>query len=167
MKKIARILCILLCLAMVLSFAAAAFAAENTTASVSIADYAAANGWTNSTLYATLNLDSVVSVAVSGTPVGSYGQNTGKYYTSDSTWRVYQSDTSTVTVTAAEGKTIVSVKVTYISNKTGVLLNGDAAVETDAVIEVNANSITLGVGNTDASVTNGQVRITAIEVVYN
>ena len=52
-------------------------------------------------------------------------------------------------------------------NKTGVLLNGDVVVETDAVIEVNANSITLGVGNTDASVTNGQVRITAIEVVYN
>ena len=66
-----------------------------------------------------------------------------------------------------DGKTIVSVKITYESNKTGVLLNGEAQIDTDAVIEVNANSITLGVGNTDASVTNGQVRITAIEVVYN
>ena len=149
------------------SFSTGAATPENQTASVVIGDYAAANAWENSVLYAELPVNADVTVSLAATPPSSYGQNTGKYYTSDSTWRVYQSDTSTVTVTAAEGKTIVSVKVTYISNKTGVLLNGDAVVETDAVIEVNANSITLGVGNTDASVTNGQVRITAIEVVYN
>ena len=149
------------------SFSTGAATPENQTASVVIGDYAAANAWENSVLYAELPVNADVTVSLAATTPSSYGQNTGKYYTSDSTWRVYQSDTSTVTVTAAEGKTIVSVKVTYISNKTGVLLNGDVVVETDAVIEVNANSITLGVGNTDASVTNGQVRITAIEVVYN
>jgi hypothetical protein len=137
------------------------------TATVTIADYADANAWENSTLYAELAVNADVTVSLTATPASSYGQNTGKYYTSDTTWRIYQAEAPAITITAAEGKTIVSVKVTYVSNKTGVLLNGDAQIETDAVIEVNANSITLGVGNTDASVTNGQVRITAIEVVYN
>jgi hypothetical protein len=142
-------------------------APANQTATVAIGDYAAANAWENSTLYAELAVNADVTVSLTATPNNGYGQNTGKYYTSDTTWRIYQNETPAITITAAEGKTIVSVKVTYVSNKTGVLLNGDAQIETDAVIEVNANSITLGVGNTDASVTNGQVRITAIEVVYN
>ena len=149
------------------SFATGAATPENQTASVVIADYATANNWENSTLYAEVQVNADVTVSVTGTPASDYGQNSGKYYTSDTTWRIYQNETPAITVTAAEGKTIVSVKVTYVSNKTGVLLNGDAQIESDAVIEVNANSITLGVGNTDASVTNGQVRITAIEVIYN
>ena len=136
------------------------------TANVVIADYAAANAWENSVLYSELKVNEDITVAVSATNPSSYGQNTGKYYNSDASWRIYQNENPSITVTAAEGKTIVSVKVTYISNKTGVLLNGDAQIETDAVIEVNANSITLGVGNTSADVSNGQVRITAIEVIY-
>ena len=132
-----------------------------------IGEYAEANTWENSTLYSEVQVNADVTVSLTATPVSSYGQNTGKYYTSDTTWRIYQNESPAITITAAEGKTIVSVKVTYISNKTGVLLNGEAQIETDAVIDVNANSITLGVGNTDDSVTNGQVRITAIEVIYS
>lgn len=136
------------------------------TVSVVIADFAAANSWENSKLYADLKLNDYVTVSVTAATPSSYGQNTGKYYESDVSWRMYQADGTSITVKAAEGKTITSVKITYISNKTGVLLNGTAQVETDAVITVGANSITLGVGNTSAEVTNGQVRITAIEVIY-
>ena len=137
------------------------------TATVTIADYADANAWENGTLYSEIQVNADVTVAVVSTVSTGYAPNSGKYYTSGEGWRTYQTEAPAITVTAAEGKTIVSVKITYESNKTGVLLNGEAQIETDAVVEVNANSITFGVGNTDASVTNGQVRITAIEVVYN
>ena len=132
--------------------------------SVVIADYATANSWANGTLYDTLNVGSDVTVTLVATPVGQYGQNTGKYYTSDSTWRIYQNENPSITITAA-GKTITSVKITYTPNRDGVLLNGDAQVASDAVVTVNAESITFGVGN-GGDATNGQVRITAIEVIY-
>ena len=139
---------------------------EEMKATVVIADHAAANSWENSVLYDTLNVGADITVTVSAETPSDYGQNTGKYYESDSSWRMYQADTTSIVVKAAEGKTIVSVKITYISNKTGVLLNGEAQVATDEVVTVGANSITLGVGNS-GDATNGQVRITAIEVVYN
>ena len=142
-------------------------APANQTATVVIADYADANAWENGTLYSEIQVNADVTVAVVSTVSTGYDPNSGKYYTSGEGWRTYQTEAPAITVTAAEGKTIVSVKITYESNKTGVLLNGEAQIDSDAVIEVNANSITLGVGNTDASVSNGQVRITAIEVVYN
>ena len=132
--------------------------------SVVIADYATANSWSNSTLYSSLNIGSDVTVSVSAGTVGSYGQNTGKYYTSDTSWRIYQNENPSITITAA-GKTITSVKITYTPNKDGVLLNGETQVASDTVVTVNAESITFGVGNS-GDATNGQVRITAIEVIY-
>ena len=165
MKKFAKILSAVLCLAMVLSFASIAIAAENNTVSTVIADYADANGWSNSTLYATVNLDSVVSVTTSGTAVNEYGQNTGKYYESDESWRIYQAETPSIVVSAGE-QNIVSVKVTYVSNKDGVLTLNGTNVASDEVVSVNAPSVTFGVANT-GDATNGQVRITAIEVVYD
>ena len=45
------------------------------------------------------------------------------------------------------------------------MLNGTAQVKSGTVVTVDAQSITFGVGNT-GSATNGQVRITAIEVIY-
>ena len=140
-------------------------AGEETTVTVSIADYATANSWTDATLYANLSLDSNITVASSGTPVGDYGLNTGKYYASSNTWRIYQNETPSVTITAAEGKTIVSVKITYSVKNSGTLtLNGEA-VASDTVVAVNANSVTFSVGNTGTK-TNGQAQITAIEVIY-
>ena len=112
-----------------------------------------------------MTLDENVSVTTSGTPVGNYGLNTGKYYTSGNNWRIYQNENPSVTITAAEGKTIVSVKITYSIKNTGTLtLNGEN-IASDTVVEVNANSVTFSVGNTGTA-TNGQAQITAIEVVY-
>ena len=134
---------------------------ENVTANVVFADL----GWTNSTLYESVEIDANVTASVFGTAVGEYGRNTGKFYTNGNNWRVYQSETGTLTITANNGAVIVSVKVTYEGYNTGTLtLNGEA-VESDAVVTVNATSVTFGVGNTTTA-TNGQARVTAIEVVY-
>ena len=140
---------------------------ETKTANVVIAEYAGTNTWANGTLYSDVQMNEDITVAVTITTLPYVYQNSGKYYESDGSWRIYQKEIPSITVTAAEGKTIVSVKVTYVSSKGGVLLNGDAQIETGTVISVDANSITLGVGNTSADVSNGQVRITAIEVIYN
>ncbi len=133
---------------------------ETETVVVSIADHADANGWENGTKYTTLTMDENIAVTVSG------GSNTGKYYTSGENWRIYQNETPSIVVTAANGKTIVSVKIIYMIQNTGVLTLDGNNITSDTIVEVNAESITFGVGNTSDSVANGQVRITAIEVVY-
>ena len=128
------------------------------TASVNIADYATKNGWNSNNQNKKLSIDDFITVTVDGSP------NTGKYY---SDWRIYQSENPTITVTVKTGYTIISVKFTYSVDKTGVLTSADKATNypSDTKIDVNADTISFTVGNT-ASVTNGQVRITAIEVVY-
>lgn len=137
------------------------------TARTTIAELAYAGNWVNGEAYNEVALDGCITMTATGTPGGDYGLNTGKYYSSgDGTWRIYQNENPTVTIKAAEGVTIVSVKVTYASQNTGVLTQGETQIASGTVVEVNANSVTFGVGNTTADVTNGQARITAIEVVY-
>ncbi len=131
-----------------------------TTVSVVIQDYASANSWVNATKYTTVKVDENITVTATGTD-----QNTGKYYTSGYEWRTYQTGNPDITVTAAEGYTILSVKITYSISKTGILTLNGSNVASGTEVTVNASSITFGVGNT-GSATNGQVKITAIEVVY-
>ena len=132
-----------------------------------IKDIAAANSWVKGTRVESFNLNDDLTVSVNATANGDWGLNSGKPYGDPvDNWRVYQNENPEIIIKAAEGKTIVSVKITYTLDKTGILtLNGENIV-TDTVVEVNANSITFSVGNTGTA-TNGQVRITSIEVVYN
>lgn len=134
---------------------------EAGTVKVTLADM----GWTNGTQHPEVALNQYITATTSGTAVGSFALNTGKYYDTGAGWRIYQSEEGKVTITASSGKTITSVKITYTVDKTGVLTLDGANVASDAVVPVNANSITFGVGNTGTA-TNGQVRISAIEVVY-
>ena len=122
-------------------------------------------GWEDKSAHSEVKLNDDITATVAGTAVGSYGLSTGKYYTSNSSWRIYQTESSTLTIKAAEGKTITSVKISFTVKNTGALMNGTAQVESDAVVNVNANSITFSVGQTGTA-TNGNVQITAIEVIY-
>ena len=133
--------------------------ATETTATVSISDYATANSWSNSTKYTSVTIDANITATVTG------GGNTGKYYTSGTNWRLYQNETPSLTLTAAEGYTIKTAKVTYSVSNTGVLTLNSANVTSGTVSTINASTVSYGVGNT-GSATNGQVRVTAIEVVY-
>lgn len=132
------------------------------TASVNVVDYAALNGWANDTKHTVLNVNSNVKVTVAG------GDNTGKYYTSGNNWRVYQIETPSITVSITNGQ-ILTVKITYVSEKNGILtLNGEN-IESETFVDVNDTSVVFGVGNTDPEGTDGtkgQVRITAVEVKY-
>ncbi len=138
------------------------------TVKVVVSEYATTNSWVDGnsgSAYGEMKLNNDITATATGTAVGSYALNTGKYYSSNGTWRFYQTESGTLTIKAAAGKTITSVKITYSVKNTGVLMNGTAQVASDAVVNVNANSITLTVGQTGTA-TNGQVQITAIEVIY-
>ena len=138
---------------------------ESVTVSTTIANYADANAWADATVSSTIVLDENVTVTASAANPSSYGQNTGKYYINGENWRIYQNENPSVTITAAEGKTIVSVKITYAVKNTGTLTLDGTNIASGTVVEVNASSVTFSVGNT-GSATNGQAQITAIEVVY-
>ncbi|MBQ7375010.1 MAG: InlB B-repeat-containing protein, partial [Clostridia bacterium] len=129
------------------------------TVSVTIADYADANNWKDSTQYKQLVIDGIITVSANG------GGNTGKYYENGENWRMYQTESATVSITT-NGNVIKSVKITYSNSNNGTLILDGTQVKTGATVPVNGTSITFGVESTKTDVTNGQARITKIEVVY-
>lgn len=122
-------------------------------------------GWENGTLYSTLELDDVVTATTSGTPVGSYNLNTGKYYNTGKGWRLYQNESPELKISVESGYELVSVKITYTVDKTGVMTLDGSNIDSGAVVPASGTSISFSVGNT-GSVTNGQIRVSEIQVIY-
>lgn len=93
--------------------------------------------------------------------------NCGSFWgTSNTDWRLYQNKNGDVTISVSAGHTLKSVKFTYNTNKGGVLKDGSTTIDSDTKVDVSGTSKTFTVGNTSNSVTNGQVRITAVQVEY-
>ena len=137
---------------------------ENTTpsgetATLNIQAYAEANNWVNQTQYTTATVSPVTFTA-------NGGGNTGKYYTNGQDWRFYQSESASITITIPDGYTLVSVKPTYTVSNGGVLKNGNTTVASGTTVNVSGTSATFTVGNS-GSATNGQVKFTNIDVVYD
>ena len=128
------------------------------TATLNIQAYAQANNWTNGTKYTTATVAPVTFTA-------NGGGNTGKYYTSGQDWRFYQNESASITITVAEGYTLVSVTPTYSVSNSGVLKNGNTTIASETTVNVSGTSVTFTVGNS-GSATNGQVRFTNIDVTY-
>ena len=118
----------------------------------------------NGTQMADNQLDSVASFKVND------DGNNGKVYGSDTAreWRLYQSNNPQFEIYVADGYAIQSVKVTFTNSNSGTLLfNGEKVTSgTDIAISPIKASVTFTVGNTSASVTNGQIKVTAISVTY-
>lgn len=100
------------------------------------------------------------------TASASTNGNNGKVYNSGAQWRLYQSDKGTLTISAKAGYIIKSLKFTYNISNGGTLLSGSTKVASGDTHNVDASSITYSVGSNTEGVTNGQVKLTAIEVVY-
>ena len=126
-----------------------------TSVSKTVEALASANEWVNSTVVTPFALDEVITVSTTASDA-----NTGKYYTAGNQIRLYQTGAATMTLTAAEGYTISSVKLTYASQNTGILVEAGSGT---AVPFENVQSATFTVGNSGTA-TNGQVRLTAFEV---
>ena len=142
------------------------------TVSISMLDLTLLEGWTSGTSHPELPTETEdLTITSSGTPVGDHGLNTGKFYcgTDSQTgeayanWRIYQSESAKVKFESTT-KTIKTIKITFEAQKTGTLLLNDTVIESDAVTEINASTAEFTVGNSGTA-TNGQIRISAIEVV--
>ena len=142
------------------------------TVSISMLDLTSLEGWTNGTAHPELPTETEdLTITSSGTPVGEYGLNTGKFYcdTDSQTgeayanWRIYQSESAKVKFESTT-KTIKTIKITFEIKNTGTLLLNDTVIESDAVTEINASTAEFTVGNSGTA-KNGQIRISAIEVV--
>ena len=131
----------------------------NNTASVTISDYATANSWNNSIQYSNVSLDAKVTASAAG------GGNTGKYYTSGNEWRFYQNESPTLTISTSNG-TLTSITITYNISNTGILKFNNSNITSGTTVKVSGTSAEFTVGNTSTA-TNGQVKITAIEVNYS
>ena len=132
----------------------------STTVSNTIANIAAANNWTNGTKYTSFSLDANITVSCTG------GGNSGKYYTSGNEWRLYQTETPQLIVTAADGYLLNSITVTYNVEKSGVLVYNNTQISSPATVSVSGSSAEFSVGNSGTA-TNGQVKVTAISVTYS
>ena len=135
-----------------------------TTVSVTISDFATQNSWVQSsgsdvTCYTSFAMDDVVTISTSGEA------NCGSFWGSD--WRLYQAKNGNVIVTLADGYKLNSVTFTYNYSNTGTLIDSESnVVASGTKYETTATTLTLTVGNTNSSTTNGQVKIKSIEVVY-
>lgn len=141
-------------------FAAGSGGGGETPVDLSISDYATKNNWVNETQYATISIDENITATVTGS------NNTGKYYTNGEDWRLYQTESPTLTFTAKDGCTIKQITIAYTIKNTGTLTFGGSNISSGTACEINATSAVFGVGNT-SSETNGQVRITQISVMYS
>ena len=126
------------------------------TIETTIEAYATANSWSNGVKYSTAKLDDVI------TATASDGTNNGKYYTSDQTWRLYGSESGTLTLSAEAGYSIQSVTIMFTLKDSGKLLFGGAEVTSGTAVEVNASSAVFSVGGES----KGKVFVKSISVTY-
>ena len=119
--------------------------------SQTIENIALNSGWENATQYPSFQLDTAITVSSAG------GSNTGKYYESNNSYRVYGSENGTITLSAAEGRELKYVIFTY-SKKEGTEING---LTSGTKKELSGSKAEFSL-----SQNKGQVQITEIEVGY-
>ena len=118
------------------------------------------------TMYKTLQLNASVRMSTTGEDnCGSFWNTSGSNTTKQ--WRLYQNKGGNVIVSVAQGCELKSVKLTFSPSGNGILLDAVGnQVASNATLEVSGSSVTYTVGNSEQGGTSGQIRITAVEVVY-
>ena len=112
------------------------------------------------TQFASLTLDSTITVSVND------DGNNGKVYNNGTEWRLYQTDNAVVTVSASGGMTISSITFNFTVDKTGILKYGNNTVTSGSPVAISSLSSAQFTVANSGSATNGQVRITSISVTY-
>lgn len=138
---------------------------DNHTLSMTMAEYVSAHeckvsAGSDVTVYKVLKLSDSVRMSTSGEP------NCGSFWGENREWRLYQNKGGDVTVSVAEGCSLKSVTLTFGTSNNGVLLDaGNATIASGKEYTVSGSSVTYTVGNSGTGA-NGQVKITAVKVVY-
>lgn len=130
---------------------------EQKSVTLNIKTHATNNNWTNETKYSSIKVGDIDFSVSSGT-------NTGKYYSSDNTWRLYQSESATLTISAPNNAKIISITPEFSVTDSGTFIYSGNVVESATELNTNSQSITFSVGS--SSGTNGKIRIKNIDVEY-
>lgn len=130
---------------------------EQKSVTLNIETYATSNNWTNGTKYSSIQVDDIDFSVSSGT-------NTGKYYNSDNTWRLYHSDSATLTISAPNNAKIISITPEFSVTDNGTFIYSGNVVKSANELTTNSQSITFSVGS--SSGTNGKIGIKNIDVEY-
>ena len=128
-----------------------------TTETLNIASYASANNWTNSTQYLTAEVGDVIFTAAGG-------GNTGKYYSSDQSWRFYANENATLTISVPSGSSLVSVTPTFTTKDNGILVYEEETITSGTNVSVSGEVIVFNFSQTSGN--KGKVFFTEIEVAY-
>ena len=139
------------------------------TKSVTIETYATDNSWVNekknpvptsgTASTSIINLDGSITIT-SGS-----GSNSGKYYSSDYSWRIYEETNGGFTIAGGEGITLKTATITYTPANNGVLVYNETNYSSEDEISLSGNSAAFTVTHTSGN-KNGNARITAITVTY-
>lgn len=124
--------------------------APSTTVTKTISDMA--GNQTDGTKVSSMAMDDVITLSAS-----TKGNNGKIYYGTE--WRLYASDTGTMTVSSKAGYVIESITVTFTVKSSGTLKYGESAVKSGKAVSVSGSSVTFTVGA-------GQVKVTKVSVTY-
>lgn len=115
---------------------------------------------TNGTQKASLVVDTNITLSVN--PDG----NNGKVYNKGAEWRLYQTNSAVVNVSASNNYLISSVTFEFSVSNTGAFLYNSSAITSGTAVSINElSTATFTVGNSGTA-TNGQVKVTSISVTY-
>lgn len=126
-----------------------------TSVSTTIEDYATKNSWASGTKYTDIILNDDITASAIGT------SNTGKYYTTGNSWRIYSSESGKLSISAKAGA-LKSVTLEFTgesSSKPCTIKYGETEITTGTPVSVSGTTA-------EFTVTSGQGRITSISVVY-
>ena len=118
--------------------------------SVTISDYASTNKWSSGTKYTSVTLDENITATASGST------NTGKYYTTGNSWRIYSSESGKLILNASNGAELTSATISF-SNST--LSYGGNNITSGSEVSLSGTSAEFSAG--------GTTYITAISVNYD
>ena len=127
---------------------------ELNTVTISVSDLSDGYEWENGVKYNSFKLDTVTTVTSSG------GANTGKYYSSDNSYRLYAAENATLTISVSENHSLKSISISYKGKENGAI----EGLKSEEAKEVSGNSVTLTPISTTGS--KGKVFITSFTVSY-
>ena len=129
-------------------------------ATIVVGDIASANSWANESQHSSWDLNSDISISTAGTG------NNGKYYTSNSSWRLYEANNGALTLTGATGVTLSSVKFTYANGNNGRLYKGSTKYASGTTITISGSSYSFDGVTHNSGTKSGNIQITQIEIHY-
>ncbi len=138
---------------------------SDVTRTVSIKNYASANSWVNDKKNPGASSTSVINIDAIATATSGTGSNSGKYYSTDNTWRIYEETNGGFSLSVSTGYSLKSASFTYVIANNGVLKYNSTNYTSGTTISLSGNTASFTVGHTSGS-SNGNIRITAFEITY-